>query len=165
MRLSLLIGNTPGTDSRLSEDKIRAYKHFANKLWNVARFILSETTPASFEEKPALTQNDEEIYAHLQETIRDITSDIEAYRLYLAAEKIYHYLWHTLADGILEKSKPILKDGDAGAKASRQWLLAQELTTILSLLHPFAPFVTEEIWSHVPGKNRLLMVSSWPSFE
>ena len=99
-----------------------------------------------------------------------MTGDLETYKLYLASEKIYHYVWHTFADVILESHKDALAGSDERAKRSAQWTLLKILTTSLKLLHPFMPFVTEEIWQHLPaGKAglphrdaELLMVSKWP---
>ena len=97
----------------------------------------------------------------------DITKDMDEFRFYLAAEKIYHYFWHTFADKIIETAKPRLHSEDTNDKKAAQWMLYTILTTSLTLLHPFMPFVTEEVWSNIPKKNledvnNLLMVNSWP---
>jgi valyl-tRNA synthetase len=165
LRMALVVGNTPGTDLALREDKVKGYKHFANKLWNIARFVL-ENTEGVTDSEAKLTPVDEEFEAELIELIKDVTVDLEEYRVYLAAEKIYHYVWHRFADEILEVSKPLIfeKNGpiDPGVKLSRQTLLRHLLRDILKLLHPFMPFVTEEIWQSLPGNNELLMIASWP---
>jgi valyl-tRNA synthetase len=162
-RLSLVIGATPGTDIKLSEDKVRGYKHFANKLWNITRFVLTNTAGASLEKPAVLSTRDEEILATLSATVAEITKDIEEYRLYMAGEKAYHYVWHELADKILEESKAVLQGEDADAKAARQYVLYTCLTTSLKLLHPFMPFVTEAIWQRLPQKDAdMLIVAPWP---
>ncbi len=162
-RLSLIVGATPGTDSKVSEDKIKGYKHFANKIWNVTRFVLTNTEGASLERPTSLPSRNKEILAELGATVADITKDIEENRLYLAAEKAYHYIWHEFADKILEESKSILGGDDAQAKASRQYVLYTCLVTSLKLLHPFMPFVTETIWQNLPEKeSEFLMVAKWP---
>jgi len=162
-RMGMTIGNTPGSSIALSSDKIRAYKHFANKLWNITRFILENNDGVDLKTKPKITESDDKILKELGDFAKDITKDMEEYRFYMAAEKIYHYLWHTLADVILEESKVIFSEGDAEAKLSRQWTLYEILTTCLKLLHPFAPFVTEEIWQHLPEKDSdMLIVANWP---
>ncbi len=162
-RLSLIIGATPGTDIKLSEDKVRGYKHFANKLWNITRFVLTNTAGASLQKPAALPARDEEILATLGATVAEITKDIEEYRLYMAGEKAYHYVWHEFADIILEESKAILQSEDANAKAARQYVLYTCLTTSLKLLHPFMPFVTEAIWQRLPKKDAdMLIVAPWP---
>ncbi|MHB8660752.1 MAG: valine--tRNA ligase [Minisyncoccota bacterium] len=161
-RMALVVGNTPGTDMRISEDKVKGYKHFANKLWNIARFILENTKNAS--STASLTANDAAVRSAFEILAREVTADIEEYRVYLAAEKLYHYIWHELADKILEESKPILAGTDTTAKTSRQALLLSLLDRTLRLLHPFMPFITEEIWQSVPTKDiEFLMVAQWPA--
>lgn len=163
-RLSLIVGATPGTDIKLSEDKIKGYKHFANKIWNITRFVLMNVEGASLERPTALSARDEEILAGLQVITTEVTKDIDEYRLYMAAEKAYHYVWSELADKILEESKPILSGEDVQAKASRQFALYECLTTSLKLLHPFMPFVTETIWQNLPKKDAdMLIVAKWPA--
>lgn len=163
-RMALVVGNTPGTDMKLSEDKIKGYKHFANKLWNIARFVLESTKDANI--NASLAASDAEILSSLDALASEITVDIEEYRIYLAAEKIYHYTWHELADKILEESKPILVGDDIAAKTSRQVLLLTLLDRVLHLLHPFMPFITEEIYQSLPTKDaEFLMVASWPVVE
>ena len=162
-RMGMIIGNTPGSSIALSDDKIRAYKHFANKLWNITRFILENIGNADLKNEPKITEFDKKILDDLNDFTNDITKDMEEYRFYMAAEKLYHYLWHTLADVILEESKSILTGDDEQVKLSRQWTLYKILTTCLKLLHPFAPFVTEEIWQHLPEKDSdMLIVAKWP---
>jgi valyl-tRNA synthetase len=162
-RMGMIIGNTPGSSIALSDDKIRAYKHFANKLWNITRFILENAGSVDLKNKPEITEVDKKMLDELDSFVKDVTKDMEEYRFYMAAEKLYHYLWHTLADVIIEESKSILAGGDAQAELSRQWTLYQILTTCLKLLHPFAPFVTEEIWQSLPEKdNDVLITASWP---
>lgn len=160
VRMSLVAGTAPGADSKVSEEKIKAYKHFANKLWNIARFVLENTEDA--DRTAALTEQDTELLNAFIAIRNDISTDLAAFRMHLAVEKIYHYVWHELADKILEESKPILSGEDAAAKASRQALLLTLLTDSLKLLHPFMPYVTEEIWGSVPGTEGLLMIAPWP---
>lgn len=163
-RLSLIIGATPGTDIKLSEDKIKGYKHFANKIWNITRFILMNIEGATLERPASLSARNEEILAGLQNIVAEVSRDIDEYRLYMAAEKAYHYVWSELADKVLEESKPILAGADADAKAARQYVLYECLMTSLKLLHPFMPFVTETIWQNLPKKDAdMLMVSKWPA--
>ncbi len=162
-RLSLIMGATPGTDIKLAEDRIKGFKHFANKIWNITRFVLTNTAGATLEEPRALPARDREILEGLAAVVREVSEDLSAYRLHLAAEKLYQYVWTEFADTILEESKPILQGTDAEAKAARQYTLYQCLTTSLKLLHPFMPFVTEAIWQELPQKESdFLMVASWP---
>ena len=162
LRMALVVGNTPGTDLSLSEDKVKGYKHFANKLWNISRFVFENTNLA--QKDAELTQKDAELLAQVNALTKDITIDIEEFRIYMAAEKIYHYAWHEFADKILEESKPILAGTDEDARQSRATLLLLLLTRILKLLHPFMPFITEEIYQSIPTKDaEYLMVAKWPS--
>lgn len=160
-RMALVVGNTPGTDMRMSEDKIKGYKHFANKLWNIARFVLENAKDA--DRTTTLSPADAETLSACDALTKEVTADIEEFRIYLAAEKTYHYVWHELADKIIEESKPVLGGADVAARASKQTLLLILLDRSLRLLHPFMPFVTEEIWQALPQKDaKLLMVASWP---
>ena len=164
-RLSLIIGAAPGNDMPLSEDKVKAYKKFANKLWNISRFILTSMDGADWEQIPKLSVRDEEILTGLKANVAEISDDIEKFSLYLAAEKSYHYVWHELADVVLEESKPIIAGDDAEAKFARQYVLKECLITSLKTLHPFMPFVTETIWQELSPVHKdrdILMVSKWP---
>lgn len=168
-RLSLIIGTGPGNDSKLSEEKIKAYKHFANKIWNATRFVLTSTEDFDKEKNvKKLTDLDKKAIEIFHATIKEVTSDIETYRLYLAGEKMYHYFWHTFADVIIEQSKKRIQDIPAGNpdKVSCQYTLYYILTNSLKVLHPFIPFVTEEIWSLIGNhKKEMLMVSPWPKIK
>ncbi|HAO64618.1 TPA: valine--tRNA ligase, partial [Candidatus Taylorbacteria bacterium] len=164
LRIGLIVGNTPGSSFALSEDKIKGYKHFANKIWNIARFVLTST--ADMPENAAILKDDQVLIDALNTQVIDITKDIEEYRFYMAAEKIYHYIWSEFADVILEQSKPILVGTDIAAKNSRQQTLLTILTTCLKVLHPFMPFVTEELWSAVvPNSSKMLIVEKWPIIQ
>ena len=164
-RMALIIGNTPGTDTRISEDKIKAYKHFANKLWNITRFILENTADYDpSEAQGPLAQGDTALLEEFYTVVRDATKDLDEYRFYLAAEKLYHYAWHTLADKIIEEAKLRLKqENGTEDRRSIQWTLLELLRTTITVLHPFMPFVTEEIWSSLPNRDTsMLIVSPWP---
>ncbi len=167
LRMALVVANTPGTDMNLDPQKVLAYKKFANKLWNIARFVATETGDARFETAPPFSDGDKKLLDRLDEVVADVTGDMENNRFHLASEKIYHYTWHEFADVIVEESKLILSGDDAEARTSRQWALKESLSIILKLLHPFMPFVTEEIWGIVYNKGgiprNLLLVASWPS--
>ncbi|HYD93335.1 MAG TPA: valine--tRNA ligase [Candidatus Paceibacterota bacterium] len=158
LRMALVVGNAPGTDLALREDKVKGYKHFANKLWNITRFIL-ENAPVS---DATLNETDLALQQEFKELVADVTTDMDEYRMHMAAEKLYQYAWHRLADVILEESKPIFLGTDEAAKASRSAFLHSTLADLLALLHPFMPFVTEEIWSSIPAKKNYLMVTAWP---
>lgn len=165
-RLSLVVGAAPGNDVPLSEDKIRGYKNFANKLWNISRFVLGNTEEYIGTDKVSLSPRDQEILDGFYAVAKEVGSDIEKFGLYLAAEKAYHYVWDELAAKILEESKPILNGDDADAKKARQQVLIECLVGSLKLLHPFMPFVTEAVWQRLPEDMKdaeFLMVSKWPA--
>jgi valyl-tRNA synthetase len=110
-----------------------------------------------------LSKEDADLLATHEALAKEVTADIEEYRMYMAAEKLYHYVWHELADTILEESKPLLAGNDASIQASRKALLLTLLDRNVRLLHPFMPFITEEIYQSMPTKNAsLLMVATWP---
>lgn len=166
LRMALVVGNTPGTDLALQEDKVKAYKLFANKIWNVTRFVLENTKNFEGKKPETLTDSDTAHITELQNLVKDVTTDMDEYRFYLAAEKLYHYVWHTFADKILEESKKNLQSQESATVASSQYTLCHILEISLSLLHPFMPFLTEEIWSHISHDNKkLLLVSQWPKSE
>ena len=165
VRISLVMGMTPGTDSKISEDKIRGYKHFANKLWNISRFTLTALNNNDLQTKPTLTNADEEILTELNTLTTTVQTHFANYRVDLAGEVIYQYAWHRFADEIIEQSKPILQSQETEAVLSRQYVLKEILITILKLLHPFMPFVTEAIWQELPKAykdSELLLVAKWP---
>ena len=149
--MALLVGNTPGQDMALAEDKIKAYKLFSNKLWNIARFVLSQKKTGEI---------NEDLKKEFDTVAADITEDIEKYRVYMAAEKIYHYLWGRFAAEIIEESKGIRQPADEYG-ATLHYILENSL----KLVHPFMPFITEEIWGSLPDRENLLMVEKWPYSE
>jgi valyl-tRNA synthetase len=160
-RLSLIIGASMGNDVKLSEDRVRGYKNFSNKIWNISRFVLE-----NWDGKTRLTNADWERRAELGElraVIQIASTHIETFRLDLAADNIYHYIWDRFAAEILEEFKPIFKNGTHDDKAFHGALLFEILVTSLKLLHPFMPFVTEAIWQQLPQKESdQLMVAKWP---
>lgn len=162
LRLALIVGNTPGTDLALREDKVKGYKHFANKLWNITRFVLQNADQPDME--ALLTDTDQKLLDEQSAVIKDITDDMENMRLHLAGEKIYHYIWDTFAGTILEESRDVLAGPES---ASRKRVLYAILLKSLAILHPFMPFVTEEIWQSLPpihkeNKQKLLIIEAWP---
>jgi valyl-tRNA synthetase len=160
LRMALIIGNTPGTSTALYEEKIKAYKLFANKLWNVARFVLVAIEDAELK-SAQLNEKDRATIAEFTTIAADVTKDIEEYRFYIAGEKIYHYVWHTFADKILEESKARLAGDDSADKQSAQLMLATLLEKCLIILHPFMPFITEEIWGSLPERKQLLLITPY----
>lgn len=162
-RMGLVIGNTPGTSLALSEDKVSAYKKFANKIWNITRFVLESTEGSVLEVGfKDYSEVDKKLITERDFLIKEITGEMNDYKFYIVAEKLYHYVWHRFADLILEESKVILREGSEGDKKSRRQFLLQTLDIILKTLHPFMPFITEEIWQIIHKNQSLLMVEKWP---
>ncbi|MDE2031062.1 MAG: valine--tRNA ligase [Patescibacteria group bacterium] len=164
VRMSLVMGTGPGNDSKMSEDKIKSYKNYANKLWNITRFVLSNTNEIKYNDNfQEYTKKDKELLTERDEIFKTITKEMEEYKFYLAGDKIYQYTWARFADIIIEESKPILNGENDEDKSSRAQFLLDTLIKINIILHPFMPFVTEEIWSLLPVENKnLLMVTPWP---
>lgn len=158
LRMALIVGNGPGNDLKLGEDKVKAYKLFSNKIWNATRFVLEKTE--DYSNKAELSVEDKTTYDAWREVHRDITSDLENYRLHLASEKIYGYFWHTFCDEIIETRKTrILENVD---KESAQQLLLTLLRELIITLHPFMPFITEELWKYIKtDEDPLLIVTNW----
>ncbi len=179
-RMGLVVGNTPGTSLALSEDKVSGYKKFVNKIWNITRFIIStaEGERGKPKDQDQVEKKAEAVIfdpnfkdwtladtAHLKrlhELTVDVTKEMDTFKFYIAAEKIYHYVWHEFADLILEESKSIIAGTDHRASVSRIQFLLHTLRTSIAMLHPFMPFVTEEIWGEIGGDGKLLMVEKWP---
>lgn len=167
LRIGLVIGNTPGNDTSLSDDKIKGYKHFCNKMWNASRFVLTNIGDTTLDtSRPKLTSRDEEILTKLNSAIESITGHFENFRFHLAGEELYHYFWNTFADIIIEEMKPRLAGDDRASKEAARWILLNILSVNIKMLHPFIPFVTEEIWGILPhnnaGSNHLLIIEPWP---
>ncbi|HEC30540.1 MAG TPA: valine--tRNA ligase, partial [Candidatus Yonathbacteria bacterium] len=170
LRMALVVANAPGADMNLDPQKVLAYKKFANKLWNISRFIITETHDTysnEYEEKPKLVKEDAELLNEVYSFVKEVTLDMENNRFHIASEKLYHFTWHRLADEILEDSKERLgKDNDED-KLSIQWTLLEILRTTLKMLHPFMPFITEEIWGvlYSQKEQRLLIIEPWPEMK
>ena len=153
LRLALTIGVTPGTGGSLSEEKILGYRNFNNKLWNVARFCLSQAQNTSVAPPQPATPADHWIMQRLQQAVTDMTASLDDYQFSVAGQKVYSLLWNDFADWYLEASK----------QSPNTTVLQYGLETILRLAHPFAPFVTEAIWQQLPWRGSDLITESWPA--
>ncbi len=160
-RLSLIVGAQPGNDIKLSEQKIKGYKHFANKLWNMARFILTYIKEDELEldlEKYAESATFKEV----QELANYVDEHMQKFRLDLAADRLYHFAWDRFAAEIIEEAKPVLQGEDDEARVAKANELYNAFYKLLIVAHPFMPFVTEAIYQNLPKKKReFLMVESW----
>ncbi|MDA9149941.1 valine--tRNA ligase [Candidatus Pelagibacter sp.] len=170
LRFTLLSMASPGTDVKLSEDRVKGYRNFLNKLWNANNFLITNNCDFSkIEEKPSLTINiNKWIYSELIETKNKIEKNLKDYRFDEAAKNAYQFTWHSYCDWYLELSKTILFSEDEKAKDEVRQVSAYIFKQILILLHPFIPFVTEEIWLNNKFDNLgkdFLMLANWPSGE
>jgi len=164
LRMSLIFGVAPASDVVVSEDKIRAMRNFANKVWNASRFVLQHETKVESQkskvkgegQRSKVSKEDKWVLQESAKTVKNVTKNLEKYRFDKAAEEIYHFFWHTFCDKYIENAK--------NRREEAQPVLEDVLKTSLKLLHPFMPFVTEEIWGKIPeNENAPLIVSPWPS--
>jgi len=170
LRMSMIVGIGPGADSKFDIQKVKAYSKFSNKIWNAARFVLDNTKDFVVSEKLIYDEEDKKSDEELKALIKEITKEMDEYKFYIVAEKLYHYFWHTFADIIIERSKKKILAGKNADSA--RTILYDHLTTLLKVLHPFMPFITEEIWSLINSRRKvgtptasseLLMIEKWPS--
>jgi len=164
VRMALTVGNLPGNDIIISEEKIRGYRNFANKVWNATRFVLMHVPETHGTGRIRYGRSDTAMRAKLKKLCRDTTADIEKFRFHHAADRLYHFFWHYYADKLIEELKPRLTKEEASVeKETARSLLLEFHTTLIKLLHPFMPFITEEVWRRLTLKNKkLLMVEEWP---
>jgi valyl-tRNA synthetase len=164
LRFTLAAMASPGRDIKITMDRIEGYRNFANKLWNAARFIQMnldgprETAPAA--ERSVI---DQWILSRLNRCVAEVNSSLEAYRFDEAAHSLYHFIWHEYCDWYLELSKPALFSKEIHAGAATRATLVDTLDNILRLLHPFMPFITEEIWQSLPHSGESLTIATYPS--
>ncbi|MBI4991858.1 MAG: valine--tRNA ligase [Candidatus Harrisonbacteria bacterium] len=160
VRMALVIGTTAGNDPIISEDKIRGYRNFATKIWNASRFVLMNYRDTKA--KPEFTASDRKNLKDLATAKKKITAYMDKSDFNHAAETAYHYFWHTIADKVIEQSKPRLKSENLTDAATAQIVLLKILLESLKLLHPFMPFITEEVYQMLPNKKqKVLMIEEW----
>ena len=159
LRFTLASLAIPGMDLSLSEERMAGYQAFANKIWNASRFVLLNIEGDGFAvEEESLTLADRWIRSRLTGVIEDLESALGQYKFYEAADRIYHFVWHEFCDWYIELAKPYLKKKNRTTQA----VLIETLDGILRLLHPFMPFITEEIWQHLPSSDGSLAVAAFP---
>ncbi len=160
LRLTIITGTSPGNDTRYSDEKVAASRNFANKIWNAARFIHMNIDghEVSTELPGELTLEDKWIVSKFNRVARDMTENLERFELGVAVQKVYDFMWGDFCDWYIELSKGRMDDGN-------RRVLCWVLGNTLKLLHPFMPFITEEIWQSLPHEGEALMVSKWPEFD
>ena len=164
LRFSLATGNSPGNDMRYTPEKVESSRNFANKLWNAARFVLMNLPDG---EQPAhlpdtLALEDQWLLSQYNRLISEVTENLEKFELGLAVQKLYDFIWDVYCDWYIEIAKVRLNAGDPEQAAAARAVLVYVLSGTLQLLHPFMPFITEEIWQALPHEGRSIMVSKWP---
>ena len=166
LRFALATGNSPGNDMRFSDEKIEAARNFANKLWNAARFVMMNLTIESIEtpDPAKLAHEDKWILTKLEECVASVTSNLDKYEIGVALSSIYDFVWDVYCDWYIELSKPSVSAGGERS-AVAQNVLAWVLRETLKLLHPFMPFITEEIYQGLPGEEGSIMVKDFPEYR
>lgn len=164
LRFSLAMGNSPGNDMRFYWEKVEAYRNFANKIWNASRFVMMNLEGGSILpiEECNLDAADKWILSRFNGAVREVTENMEKYELGMAAQRLYDFMWSEFCDWYIELTKPRLYGTDAAEKNTALSVLCFVLAGTMKLLHPFMPFITEEIYTHLPGSDETIMLSSWP---
>ena len=167
LRFTLATGNSPGNDMRFSDEKVGASRNFANKLWNAARFILmnlgeDEKAPHIPDE---LALEDKWILSFFNKLTKEVTDNLDKFELGIAVQKLYDFIWDVFCDWYIEISKIRLNSGDEKAAQTARDMLVYIMSNTLKLLHPFMPFITEEIWQTLPHEGESIMISEWPVYK
>ena len=165
LRFNLITGNSPGNDMRFYTERCEAMRNFSNKIWNASRFLLMNLTIDQCALPEQLELEDKWILSKLNDVIRDVTANMESYELGVAAQKLYDFIWDNFCDWYIELTKARLNGEDEASKVQAQQVLCYVLTQILKLLHPFMPFITEEIWQALPHEGDYLMLQDWPVYD
>ena len=165
LRFNLVTGNSPGNDMRFYTERCEAMRNFANKIWNASRFLMMNLTIDKCQLPEKLELEDKWILSKLNRVIPEITDNMDRYELGVAAQKIYDFIWDDYCDWYIELTKTRLQGEDEDSKVRAQQVLCHVLTEMLKLLHPFMPFITEEIWQALPHEGDFLMLQQWPEYK
>ncbi len=168
LRLTLVTGSSPGNDMRFHIERVESNRNFANKLWNASRFVLMNLDENIHEKELDLNQLEEEdkwILSKLNSVIKEVTENLEKYEIGMAADRIHDFIWDEYCDWYIEMVKSRLYGGSQNSKETAEIVLLYVLKDTLKLLHPFMPFITEEICHHLPGNDKSLIVSDWPKYK
>ena len=169
LRFNLITGNSPGNDTRFYTEKCEAMRNFANKIWNASRFVMMNLTIDRYELPAAdkLEREDKWVLSKLNRLVKEITENLDSFEIGVASAKVYDFIWDTYCDWYIELTKTRLNGTDEDAKLTAQNVLCYVLVTLLKLLHPFMPFITEEIYQALPkcdGAEDILMTAQWPEY-
>ena len=164
LRFNLITGNSPGNDMRFYVEKTEAMRNFCNKIWNASRFVMMNLTIDKVELPEKLELEDKWILSKLNTLIREVTDNMDAFELGVASAKVYDFIWDNYCDWFIELTKNRLNSEDPAARENAQNVLCYVLIETLKLLHPFMPFITEEIYQALPHTEKFLMLSKWPEY-
>ena len=164
LRFTLATGNSPGNDMRFYTERVEASRNFANKLWNAARFVLMNIDHETDElpEEAHLCMEDKWILTRLNTVIREVSENLDHFEMGVAVQKLYDFIWDEFCDWYIELVKPRLYDAQGDSTVAAKKVLAYVLSRTLELLHPFMPFITEEIWQHLPHNGETIVRAPWP---
>ncbi len=168
LRMNMVTGNSPGNDMRFYTERCEAMRNFANKLWNASRYVLQNLEEGAKNELPTLEKleiSDKWILSKLNTLIAEVTENLEKYELGIAVQKIYDFIWDCYCDWYIELTKARLYGEEPERKETARQVLVYVLDQFLRLLHPFMPFITEEIWQSIPHEGEALIVAQWPKYE
>ncbi len=165
LRFNLITGNSPGNDMRFYVEKCEAMRNFCNKIWNASRFVMMNLAIEDNHLPETLETEDKWILSKLNRVVKEVCDNMDSFELGVAAGKIYDFIWDDYCDWYIELTKPRLNGDDEAAKESAQRVLLYVLVEILKLLHPFMPFITEEIWQALPHEGDALMMQSYPEYS
>ncbi|MFR4594155.1 MAG: valine--tRNA ligase [Oscillospiraceae bacterium] len=167
LRFNLITGNSPGNDMRFYVEKCEAMRNFANKIWNASRYVLMNLTigEPGLPAREDLEQEDKWVLSKLNTLIREVTANLDAYEIGVASSKVYDFIWDTYCDWYIELTKTRLYSENEKSKLAAQKVLVYVLDQTLRLLHPFMPFITEEIWQAIPHAGKFLISAEWPVYR
>jgi valyl-tRNA synthetase len=167
LRMTLITGNAPGNDMRFYWERVENSRNFANKVWNASRFIMMNMEKADVKEVALtdLTMADKWILSKVNTLAKDVTENLDKYELGIALQKVYDFIWEEFCDWYIEMVKPRLWNDDDKTKAAAIWTLKTVLINSLKLLHPYMPFITEEIFCNLQDEEESIMISTWPEYK
>lgn len=167
LRFTLATGNSPGNDMRFSTERVEASRNFANKIWNASRFVLMnlKIDTLSLPESSQMTLEDKWILDKYNHLVQEVTENLDKFELGIAVSKLYDFIWDEYCDWYIELVKPRLYDAECPTHLAAQQILSFVLSNTLKLLHPFMPFITEEIWQQLPHEGESIVIANWPSAD